>query len=281
MMKYTNPIKFNNSVLSNPKTKRLGTKLFWSLFCPTLMIVIACIMSRANGVGLFIIGDPFDNFSNIMIMGRTILMTLIAALALNTNLNSGRMDFSLGATGILACLLASLIVPGVDTVEHIFQFLLLSILFGMVLGFIHSLVLISTKLPPIVISLGMVGALSIVRFRTAIKDPMDLVYLFWSISVGIICGAGFAVIAVIASVVLTVGILLADWLPIAKAPQILLVNSNSFENEEAVLEVVKKYCSLHKVKARNLAQDQGKRGRCAGKGTDEGGKCNFGIIGCP
>lgn len=107
----------------------------------------------------------------------------------------------------------------------------------------------------IVISLGMVGALSIVRFRTAIKDPMDLVYLFWSISVGIICGAGFAVIAVIASVVLTVGILIADWLPIAKAPQILLVNSNSFENEEAVLEVVKKYCSLHKVKARNLAQD--------------------------
>ena len=154
-MKYTNPIKFNNSVLNNPKTKRLGTKLFWSLFCPTLMIIIAIIMSNANGVGLFIIGDSFDNFSNIMIMGRTMVMTLIAALALNTNLNSGRMDFSLGATGVLACLFASLIVPGVDTVEHIFQFLFLSIIFGMVLGFIHSLVLISTKLPPIVISLGM------------------------------------------------------------------------------------------------------------------------------
>ena len=41
----------------------------------------------------------------------------------------------------------------------------------------------------IVISLGMVGALSIVRFRTAVKDPMDLVFLFWSISAGIICGA--------------------------------------------------------------------------------------------
>ena len=154
-MKYTNPIKFNNSIFSNPKTKRLGTKLFWSLFCPVLMIVIASIMSNANGVGLFIIGEPFDNFKNIMIMGRTILLTLIAALALNTNLNSGRMDFSLGATGILASLLASLIVPGVDTVENIFAFLLLSIVFGMVLGFIHSLVLISTKLPPIVISLGM------------------------------------------------------------------------------------------------------------------------------
>ena len=42
----------------------------------------------------------------------------------------------------------------------------------------------------------MVGALSIVRFRTAIKDPMDLVFLFWAISAGIICGAGYAVIAV-------------------------------------------------------------------------------------
>lgn len=107
----------------------------------------------------------------------------------------------------------------------------------------------------IVISLGMVGALSIVRFRTAIKDPMDLVYLFWAISVGIICGAGFAIIAVIASAALTIGILLADWIPIAKTPQILLVNSDSFENEENILNVVKKYCSLHKVKARNLTHD--------------------------
>ena len=47
----------------------------------------------------------------------------------------------------------------------------------------------------VVISLGMVGALSIVRFRTAIKDPMDLIFFFWSISAGIICGAGFAMMA--------------------------------------------------------------------------------------
>ena len=107
----------------------------------------------------------------------------------------------------------------------------------------------------IIISLGMVGALSIVRFRTAIKAPMDLVFLFWSISVGIVCGAGFAIIAVIASAVLTCGILLADYLPIAKAPQILLINSESFENEKEIMEIVKKYCSLHKVKARNLTID--------------------------
>ena len=42
----------------------------------------------------------------------------------------------------------------------------------------------------VVVSLGMVGALSIVRFRTAVKDPLDLIFMFWSISIGIICGAG-------------------------------------------------------------------------------------------
>lgn len=107
----------------------------------------------------------------------------------------------------------------------------------------------------IVISLGMVGALSIVRFRTAIKDPIDLVFLFWSISIGIICGAGFAIIAVIASVVITLGLLFGSWLPIAKASQILLINSSSLENEQAIMQVVAKYCVLHKVKARNVTSN--------------------------
>ena len=57
-------------------------------------------------------------------------------------------------------------------------------------------IVILTVQSNIVLSLGMVGALSIVRFRTAIKDPMDLVFLFWAISVGIACGAGMLEIAV-------------------------------------------------------------------------------------
>ena len=85
----------------------------------------------------------------------------------------------------------------------------------------------------IVISLGMVGALSIVRFRTAIKDPMDLVFLFWAISAGIICGAGYAVIAVIASVVLTVGIVLLSGLAVMKESVILLVNADEINAEVA------------------------------------------------
>lgn len=60
----------------------------------------------------------------------------------------------------------------------------------------------------IVISLGMVGALSIVRFRTAVKDPLDLLYLFWAITTGITAGAGMYILVLVAAVVMTLMIIL-------------------------------------------------------------------------
>ncbi len=60
----------------------------------------------------------------------------------------------------------------------------------------------------IVISLGMVGALSIVRFRTAVKDPLDLLYLFWAITTGITAGAGMYLLVVVAAIVMTVMIII-------------------------------------------------------------------------
>lgn len=106
----------------------------------------------------------------------------------------------------------------------------------------------------LVISLGMVGALSIIRFRTAIKDPMDLVFLFWSISIGIICGAGLYEVALVTSVAVTVCILVLDLLPVAKAPMMLVVNSSRTDAESAVLEVVGRYAKSYKVKSRNLSK---------------------------
>lgn len=108
----------------------------------------------------------------------------------------------------------------------------------------------------LVISLGMVGALSIIRFRTAIKDPMDLVFLFWSISIGIICGAGLYEVALVTSVAVTVCILVLDLLPVAKAPVMLVVNSSLPDGEAAVLEVVDRYARAYKVKSRNLSRDR-------------------------
>ena len=112
--------------------------------------------------------------------------------------------------------------------------------------------LILTMQSSVVLSLGMVGALSIVRFRTAVKDPLDLAFHFWSISVGIICGAGLAQVAVILSVVITVGILVLDHMPVAKAPMILVVNANDLDAEAAVAETVKKYVKHMTVKSRNM-----------------------------
>ncbi len=106
----------------------------------------------------------------------------------------------------------------------------------------------------IVVSLGMVGALSIVRFRTAIKDPMDLIFLFWAISVGIICGAGFAMIAVIASVVFTIILVLFSLFPAAKGNLILVINAVSHEDEGVILGSVKEFCPYSKVRARNISK---------------------------
>ncbi|MBQ9968111.1 MAG: DUF4956 domain-containing protein [Oscillospiraceae bacterium] len=106
----------------------------------------------------------------------------------------------------------------------------------------------------IVVSLGMVGALSIVRFRTAIKDPMDLMFLFWSIAAGIICGVGLAEIALILSVLLTVGILVLDKLPVAKAPLLLVINADDRGCEARVMEIVGQFAKYSAVKSRSMTK---------------------------
>ncbi|MDE6980511.1 MAG: DUF4956 domain-containing protein, partial [Lachnospiraceae bacterium] len=107
----------------------------------------------------------------------------------------------------------------------------------------------------IVVSLGMVGALSIVRFRTAVKEPLDLVFLFWSISVGIICGAGFAMIALICSVLLTLTVLLFSRYSGGKTSLMLVVNAKDYRSEEGIMEIVEKNCQYYKTKARNITKD--------------------------
>lgn len=106
----------------------------------------------------------------------------------------------------------------------------------------------------IVISLGMVGALSIVRFRTAIKEPMDLCFLFWSIAVGICCGAHVSELAVILSVVLTILIIVLDRVPLGRAPMILIVNIKDSSKEPEILRILEQFSGYHKVKSRNITE---------------------------
>ena len=85
---------------------------------------------------------------------------------------------------------------------------------------------------------------------------MDLVFLFWSISIGIICGAGFAVVAVIASVIITVIVLLFERLSVGTAAVILLVNTTDYKTESQIMAIVESHCSMYKVKARNLTKNK-------------------------
>lgn len=107
----------------------------------------------------------------------------------------------------------------------------------------------------IVVSLGMVGALSIVRFRTAVKDPMDLMFLFWSIAVGIICGVGLAEIAILLSLILTAGIIFLNGIPVAKAPMILVINASDLDAESLILDTVQKHVKHFSVKSRNMTKE--------------------------
>lgn len=87
----------------------------------------------------------------------------------------------------------------------------------------------------ILVSLGMVGALSIVRFRTAIKNPIDLLYLFWAISAGIICGVGLYLLAIVLCIIMTALIWLLGKMPIAKAPTVVIIRASE-DVDTAILE---------------------------------------------
>lgn len=122
-----------------------------------------------------------------------------------------------------------------------------------VLAVITAMIILTIQ-SNIVVSLGMVGALSIVRFRTAIKNPMDLVFLFWSISIGIICGAGYVMIALAGSIVVTIGIVAFSMIPSEKDSLILVINATIY-NEQEILNVLKKNCKIWKFRARNISKN--------------------------
>ncbi len=83
----------------------------------------------------------------------------------------------------------------------------------------------------VVLSLGMVGALSIVRFRTAIKEPLDIAFLFWSIAVGIVLAAGMIPLAVIGSIIIGVILLVFVNRDASKNPYIVVIRCDGHESE--------------------------------------------------
>lgn len=105
------------------------------------------------------------------------------------------------------------------------------------MSMITSLVIIAVT-SNVVLSLGMVGALSIVRFRTAIKEPMDIAFLFWAIAVGIVLGAGLLTPAIFGSVIIGIVIVIFSTRKIGDIPYILVVNLENVSAETTVNEIL-------------------------------------------
>ena len=104
----------------------------------------------------------------------------------------------------------------------------------------------------VVLSLGMVGALSIVRFRTAIKEPVEIVFLFWSLAVGIVIGAGMIPLAVIGSAIIGVILLLFANRKIHSNPYILVLHCADETAEAAALDVLGKDTGHYIVKSKTV-----------------------------
>ncbi len=102
------------------------------------------------------------------------------------------------------------------------------------------------------ITLGMVGALSIVRFRNAVKDPMDLTYLFWSISAGIVVGSGLFALALILSLVIACLMFLLDLLPTLRTPSILIISAENVSIEPELMACIKAHAKFSKVRSRSI-----------------------------
>ena len=107
----------------------------------------------------------------------------------------------------------------------------------------------------VVLSLGMVGALSIVRFRTAVKEPMDIVFIFWAIAAGIVLGAGFIPLAVFGSVFIGLILFLFTNRKSHDAPYILVVNCADDQAERTVGGTMGQQVRRFAVKSKTVSPD--------------------------
>jgi uncharacterized membrane protein YhiD involved in acid resistance len=102
----------------------------------------------------------------------------------------------------------------------------------------------------IILSLGMVGALSIVRFRAAIKDPMDIAYLFWAVGIGIVSGAGLWMLALISSVVIGIILFVFSRISDLKTPYLLVVSYQTEAANDLVFKMIESEAKQYRLKSK-------------------------------
>ena len=111
---------------------------------------------------------------------------------------------------------------------------------------------VSTNL---IVSLGMVGALSIVRFRTVVKEPLDLVYLFWSITAGIIVGAGLIPMGIIGSVFIGVILFVFVNRRTSDTPYVVVISCDGERAEAQSVSLLNNHTKKNVIKAKSVSRD--------------------------
>ena len=107
----------------------------------------------------------------------------------------------------------------------------------------------------VVLSLGMVGALSIVRFRTAIKEPMDIAFLFWAIAGGIVLAAGMIPLAVVGSIIIGIIMIVFCNRKSSRKPYIAVISCENGETEKKVADYLKSHTEKTVVKSKSARRE--------------------------
>lgn len=105
----------------------------------------------------------------------------------------------------------------------------------------------------IVITLGTIGALAILRFRTAVKDPVDMLYLLWSVHTGITCGCQLYRVSILTSLAVTILLICMEHISFGKRPVVLVLHCAP-EAESSVLEKIGDHAKRFRVKSRNFTE---------------------------
>ena len=103
----------------------------------------------------------------------------------------------------------------------------------------------------LVITLGTIGALAIIRFRTAVKDPVDMIFVLWSIHIGITCGCQLYGVAIITSIIATAVLLFLNYVSFGSKSHILVIHTQCIEVQEEIESVVSDYSTKYRLKSRN------------------------------
>ncbi|MFO8036802.1 MAG: DUF4956 domain-containing protein [Anaerolineales bacterium] len=102
----------------------------------------------------------------------------------------------------------------------------------------------------IILSLGMVGALSIIRFRTAIKDPIDVAYLYWAVGVGITSGAGLLMLALMSSAVIGIILFVFSNISDLNTPCLCVVSYQTEETDDLVFKLIESEAKRYRLKSK-------------------------------